>query len=56
MQLLESDGLKAANNTAGLQFVRAESHNVYLRVSAGVCEVIGVLHQRMEPSLHLPKD
>jgi|CXWL01.1.fsa_nt_gi plasmid stabilization system protein ParE len=39
----------------GLQFVRSGSHNIYLRWDreADEVQVIGVLHQAMEPSRHL---
>jgi toxin ParE1/3/4 len=39
----------------GLHFVRSGSHNVYLRWDheADMVRILGVLHQRMEPSRHL---
>ncbi len=39
----------------GLSFIRSGSHNIYLRYDAAsdVYQVIGVLHQSMDPPRHL---
>jgi len=37
----------------GYFFVRAGKHHIYYRISDSHIEIIDVLHQRMEPTLHI---